>query len=366
MAIDTFTISFPFKSASSKNGKTPYIKANKEKDDILSKDFDRSFSLPFNKLNNVDKARYALRIYRDKTIQIRCSAASILQGHNFSGSNDAATIIPKVVLAIIKSHGLILDPETIQQIATGNMEIRELHIAGYLPLPDTVTHHQLYERVSDAMRHSHHVDQYLQNKHPTIYIGQRQTFILVLYDKGCDVPKIHHKRWIFEPRTKDWPEYKKQCADFLSRHARIEARYYLKQFQREKILTVADLSKERVKELFFKAIKNNLPPTLAFEISNTTHLLNQIPIPSKRIATQLYLAGHDLANSFDLDNRNHQNQFNSLRKDLLQYGIDISTPAPAVTGKNVVVDFSKAEIRSHKVFRRLTEFRAAQRERADE
>ena len=355
MSLDTFTVEGTYNQAINKaTGKSEYRLSSKSKR-MPYRQLNRCATLPFNKLNETDQARYIFRLFDDGTFRIRASAASILQGHNFCGKNDASTLIPQAVLAILDAHELQLDEQSLNRIGKGEMKILELDIAGYLFKPKEVTMHRLQEKICDTVRNNVRVTLHLNSKHPGARFGNGDTFSILIYDKRKDAKKLTNKHGIFSsPDKSEWPIYREPCLRFLRRYMRVEARFRRAHLLAKKITRVNQLSLEQVRTLFNYAVEELLPKTIELEISDVEKRLSAISNPDHRRVARAYYQGQDIRRDYGKENKDRA-RFRRLKKHMAAYGINLDAPPPMETSRDVVVDLRRIELRPPKCFRGLTE-----------
>lgn len=355
MALDTFTVEGTYNQAINKaTGKGEYRLSSMSKK-MPHRELTRCATLPFYKLNATDQARYILRLFDDGTFRIRASVASILQGHNFCGKNDASTLIPQAVLAILEAHELHLDEQSLNRIGKGEMKILELDIAGYLFKPKEVTMHRLQEMMCDTMRNSVRVTLHLNSEHPGVLFGNRDTFTILTYDKRKDAKKLTNKHRIFSaPDKSERPIYREPCLRFLRRYMRVEARFRRAHLQAKRITRVNQLSLEQVRTLFNYAVEELLPKTIELEISDVEKRLSGISNPDHRRVARAYYQGQDIRRDYGNENKDRA-RYRRLKKHMARYDINLDAPPPMETSRDVVVDLRRIELRPPKCFKGLTE-----------
>ena len=251
-----------------------------------------------------------------KTLLVSGNPSKFLQGHNVFGSDNLLSLVFDMFLKVCRSLSISPKLNELRQVKQGAYVVKTIDINYSYELPsrgDVLAWIRAAEYKSKT-RHGR-----AQMKGGTIYWGKSsQRWALKAYSKGEEIeaPKHRIPDALGATKIPKWADNK----------LRIELRLKNKMMQEIGIKTAADLTPERVRELYFEYLgKLEMKEQIALSTEQ------QLELPQRLRSTYiLWRSGEDLRYTLP------KTTFYRHRSELKEYGIDITIRCAGTDRSNVV------------------------------
>ena len=246
-------------------------------------------------------------------LMVKGNPSKFLQGHNIFGSDDLLGLTEAMLEVVLEKTGHCFDDHTRALIRAGDFEVHLIDINNSFELGSQ----------KDVMSFIHAAEFTGRSRHGrstprpgTVYFGQHsRRWALKMYSKWNEVEKGPKDRRIPDALG----EHKDKLLNWAENILRIELRLLSKELKKLEMVK-ASVLRTNIQKLFNEYLRK-------IEMNGQARISDEklMELPTKlRAAYALWLDGHHLAQIFVRPDGRPSPTFYRNRKQLLQYGVDIS------------------------------------------